>query len=132
MIEVLAVLVVLVVVSTVVISRNTDVEKEAYSQASILKAHLRFAQSQAMVQNTESWGVAFASGAYILLLNGQPATFPWPNDTSSTHNLPDGVTLTASTPNLFFDEWGSPGETTITVAINAQAITITRNTGFIP
>lgn len=132
MIEILAVLVVLVVVSTVVISRDPDMDKEAYAQAAILKTHLRFAQSLAMAQNTASWGVAFSSGAYILLHNGQPAAFPWPNDTSSTHGLPDGVILTAGTPNLFFDEWGSPGETTIVVTLNSHPITITRNTGFIP
>lgn len=132
LIEVLAVLVVLVVVSAIVVSRGTDVDKEAYSQAAVLKAHLRFAQSLAMIHNTESWGVAFAGGSYTLLHNGQPAGIAWPNDPGATHNLPDGVTLTASSPSLFFDEWGSPGPSTVTVTLNGESITITRNTGFIP
>ena len=132
MIEVLAVLLVLAVVMTVILTRTPSVERGAYSQAAIVRSHLRFAQSLAMENNTESWGISFTPNSYTLFMNGSPAAIAFPNDNSSTHNLPNGVTITGGIGTVLFDEWGSPGPDTVTITINGEAITISRMTGFIP
>ena len=132
MIEVLAVLIVLAVVTTVVMTHTPAVERNAFTQAAVLRAHLRFAQTMAMTHDEEVWGVTFTPASYTLIQNGSPAGLSLPNDNSSTHNLPAGVVLTSGVNTIWFDRWGSPGETTIVIDISGQTIQITRNTGFIP
>jgi prepilin-type N-terminal cleavage/methylation domain-containing protein len=132
MIEVLAVLLVLAVIMTVILTRTPSVERDAYSQAAIVRSHLRFAQSLAMGNNTESWGISFTPNSYTLFRNGSPAAIAFPNDSASTHNLPNGVTITGGIGTVLFDEWGSPGPDSVTITINSEAITISRMTGFIP
>jgi MSHA pilin protein MshC len=132
MIEILAVLIVLAVVTTVVMTRAPAVERNAFTQAAILRAHLRFAQAMAMTHDEEVWGVTFTPASYTLIQNGNPATVRLPNDNSSTHNLPSGVVLTSDVDTILFDRWGSPGETTAAIDISGQTVSITRNTGFIP
>jgi prepilin-type N-terminal cleavage/methylation domain-containing protein len=132
MIEVLAVLLVLAVVLTVILSRTPSIERDAFAQAAVIRAHLRFAQSLAMGNNTERWGITFTPHSYTLLQNGSPAGIPLPNDTSATHNLPNGVTITNGIGPVTFDEWGSPGSDTVTITVNTESIVIARLTGFIP
>jgi hypothetical protein len=132
MIEVLAVLIVLAVVMTVVLTRTPAINREAYAQAAIIRSHLRFAQSLAMGSNTESWGIAFTAHSYTLFQNGLPASINLPNDSTSTHNLPAGVAVTGGIGTIAFDEWGSPGPETITITVNTDVITVTGHTGFIP
>jgi MSHA pilin protein MshC len=132
MIEVLAVLLVLAVIMTVILTRTPAINREAFAQAAIIRSHLRFAQSLAMGNNTESWGLSFTPNSYTLFLNGSPAGIPLPNDRSSTHNLPSGVTITGGIGTILFDEWGSPGPDTVTITVNTESISITRLTGFIP
>jgi type II secretory pathway pseudopilin PulG len=131
MIEVLAVLIVLAVIMTIVLSRTPDINRETFAQAAIIRAHLRFAQSLAMGNNTETWGIAFTSNSYTLSKNGLPASINLPNDSTSTHNLPDGVAITSGIGTIIFDEWGSPGPDTITITVNTESIQVTRHTGFI-
>jgi len=131
MIEVLAVLIVLAVVMTVVLSRTPSIDREAYAQRAIIRAHLRFAQSLAMSSNTDTWEIAFTSNSYTLFQNGLPASINLPNDSTSTHNLPNGVAITSGIGTIVFDEWGSPGTDTITITVNTEPITVTRLTGFI-
>ena len=132
MIEVLAVLLVLAVIMTVILTRTPSIERDAYAQAAVIRSHLRFAQSLAMGNNIENWGITFTPHSYTLLLNGSPADLPLPNDTSSTHNLPDGLSITDGIGTLLFDEWGSPGPDNITLVVDTESIVITRLTGFIP
>jgi len=132
MIEILAVLLVLAVIMTVILTRTPSIERNAYAQAAIVRSHLRFAQSLAMGNNTERWGITFTPHSYTLLLNGSPAGIPLPNDTSSTHNLPSTVTITGGNGTVLFDEWGSPGPDNVTITIGTESIIVTRLTGFIP
>jgi len=131
MIEVLAVLIVLAVVMTVVLSRTPTIDREIYAQKAIIRAHLRFAQSLAMSNNTERWGISFTPNSYTLFQNGLPASINLPNDSTSTHNLPNGVAITSGIGTIIFDEWGSPGPDTITITVNTESIQVTRHTGFI-
>ena len=131
MIEVMAVLIVLAVVMTVVLSRTPSIDREDYAQRAIIRAHLRFAQSLAMSNNTERWGISFTSNSYTLFQNGLPASVNLPNDSTSTHNLPAGIAITSGIGTIIFDEWGSPGPDTITITVNTESIQVTRHTGFI-
>jgi prepilin-type N-terminal cleavage/methylation domain-containing protein len=132
LIEVLAVLLVLAVIMTVILTRTPSIERDAYAQAAVIRSHLRFAQSLAMGNNTASWGITFTPNSYTLLMNGSPAGIPLPNDNSSTHNLPGNVTITAGIGTVLFDQWGSPGPDNVTITVNSEPIVITRLTGFIP
>lgn len=132
LIEVLATLIVLAVVITVVLRQTPSIDREAYAQAAIIRSHLRFVQSLAMSDNTDSWGIAFTANSYTLFQNGLPADISLPNDSTATHNLPGNVAITGGIGTVFFDEWGSPGPDTITITVNSETVTITRLTGFIP
>ena len=132
MIEVLAMLIVLAVVMTVILSQTPAVNREAYAQAAIIRSHLRFAQSLAMSHNTENWGITFTTNSYTLFQNGLPSGVNLPNDSTSTHNLPSGVSITSGTGNVVFDQWGSPGPDTVILTVNTEPITVHRHTGFIP
>lgn len=132
MIEVLAVLLVLAVVMTVILSRTPPVEREAYAQAAMLRSHLRFAQALAMSHPASRWGVSLTPEAYTLLENDRPADIPFPNDHAATHRLPDGVRITGGIGEVQFDPWGSPGTETVTITLNTETVTIAGVTGFIP
>jgi len=132
MIEVLAVLLVLAVIMTVILTRTPSIERAASAPAAIIRAHLRFAQTLAMGNNTESWGISFTPHSYTLYMNGSPAGIPLPNDSSSTHNLPSGVTISGGVDSVYFDEWGSPGPDDVFITVNTESIQITKLTGFIP
>jgi len=132
LIEVLTMLIVLAVVLTLVLRQTASIDREAYAQAAIIRSHLRFAQSLAMSDNTDSWGIAFTANSYTLFQNGLPADISLPNDSTATHNFPGNVAITGGIGTVFFDEWGSPGEDTITITVNSETVTITRLTGFIP
>lgn len=135
--ETIAVLVILAVVSAVIMSRVMATDQvKLQAEVNTLKGHLRFAQYRAMndIYPTK-WGINVGTGSYALIrnLSGDGITFdnPFhlPNESSETHSFPPPITATAYT--VLFDEWGSP---TITGSpnIGGQSITITANTGFIP
>ena len=132
LIEVLAVLLIMAVVMTVILTRTPPVDRDAFAEAAILRSHLRFAQSLAMSHTTERWSVSFTPRSYTLFENGLPSAVRLPNEGSSTHNLPDGVAVTAGIGEVRFDEWGSPGPDTLTISVNTETVTVTGLTGFIP
>ena len=141
LVEVVAVLLILPVLAIVTIRGVSSVRKSLYPEAAMLKGKLRFGQSLAMAQDTADWEVLLtpgAGGSYTLFKDGSAASLAFPGDASSTHSLPDSVTLTAVAGGTVvdFDEWGSPGATTHTIRLTEDGasveITVTRNTGFIP
>lgn len=132
MIEVLAMLLIMAVVLTVILSRTPSIEREAFAQAGILRSHLRFAQSLAMSHTTARWSVSFTPSSYTLFEDGLPAGIAFPNEASATHVMPDGVSLTAGADTIRFDEWGSPGVDAVTISVNSETVTVSGLTGFIP
>ena len=133
LIEMIAVLIVIGILASVaaVIFSSMDDEKLA-TEVEILKSHLRYAQSRAMIDNV-SWGIASSGNSYTLQTGGSTSTSSLPNDDSSTHNLQIGVT--ANGPSVAFDNFGSPIGEGISIKLRAgngsRTITITKNTGFI-
>ncbi|MCX5846988.1 MAG: prepilin-type N-terminal cleavage/methylation domain-containing protein [Deltaproteobacteria bacterium] len=147
MIEIVAVLVVLLIVSTVVMSRYTTTgTNELIVETDGLKASLRYVQIQALNDDTTTWGIHIPDdSSYILYKNGSAASVmipvkipdpvkdPPPNN---THRLQGNTRITSGVgTTVTFDKWGSPGTTTISITLaqgtETSTITITRNTGFI-
>ena len=152
MIEIVAVLVVLFIVSAVVMSRYTATGvNELIAETEGLKASLRYAQIQSLNDDTipsspAGWGIHIPNDtSYILYKNGtsagvmlpakdpDPVKDPPPQD---THTLQGNVRITSGVgTTIAFDRWGSPGATSISIMLQSGAesstITVTRNTGFI-
>lgn len=137
MIEAIAVLLLLGILSTVIISSYGATESNTLvAEEATLKGHLRFAQLRAM-NDQVPWGIAFVGNAYTLLRNGVPAPYDLPGADSAVHNLPGGISITLGAgTTVTFDQWGSPGPANRTIILStgmdARAIPITGNTGFIP
>ncbi|MCX6224406.1 MAG: type II secretion system protein [Bacteroidia bacterium] len=162
LIEVIAVLVILAIVSAVAISRATGTsEAKLQAEVDTLKGHLRYAQYLAMndiytsdatapgYATRTQWGINITgTTSYNLVkyVGGASVahTFTLPGDSSATHTFESPVTAMVTTALVLFDEWGSPysdtatklpGTSSITIATlnpGGQAITIIPETGFIP
>jgi MSHA pilin protein MshC len=135
-IEMVVVLIVLAIVGTVIAYRPTTTSNELTAQMEILKSHLRYAQIRAM-NDTVSWGIRIPNNnSYILYTNNSQATSQLPGETAQTHTLPTDVTIASGVATYNFDDWGSPGTSTLTITLSqgtaTSPITITRNTGYIP
>lgn len=144
LIEVIAVLVIIGVVAAVVISRMMSPSSfGVVSEADILKGHLRYAQYRAM-SYTERWGISFPTNNSYNLLSPTATTSKLPNEDSTTHTLPSGITVSSGAESggtVYFNEWGNPvnglgallPDTTITLTYGSTTRTfkITQNTGFI-
>jgi len=150
LIEVIAVLVIVGILSAVVISRTGSMTTYSLvSEADILKTHLRYVQYRAM-SDSVTWGMSFTGGAnssYSLRIDKAATTSSLPNENSSTpwtHYLPPGITITTGAGMAIdFNEWGNPVDDagapftenkTIVLSDGAttQTVIITQNTGFIP
>jgi prepilin-type N-terminal cleavage/methylation domain-containing protein len=154
MIEMVIVLVVLFIVSAVFISRYTTADSnELMAETDGLKASLRFAHIRALNDDMATWGINFPNGtSYTLYKNGSPAVDangrpvmipdkildavkdPAPNN---THHLQGNVNITSGVgTTVTFDKWGSPGVSNISITLTqgtqSSAVSIIRNTGFIP
>jgi prepilin-type N-terminal cleavage/methylation domain-containing protein len=156
LIEIIAVLIVLALLSAVAISRMTstkDVDKKAMAEA--LKGHIRFAQMKAMNNDVSdaaaalkcdsSFGISMVSGTdsrYFLFKDCNIATkvlLPGADNLDVTLK-----TMTLTSKTVMFDGWGRPRENfvsgtgTTLVASDivltldgTETITITKNTGFV-
>ena len=135
LVEIIAVLILLGILSAVAVTRFTDNSAELIGETEIVKGHLRFAQMKAM-NASDPWNINFSSSSYSLEENGAASSANLPGEGSATHTLPSGITVSSTINPVSFDNWGSPGATTITVTLtdgsNAASITVTKNTGYIP
>ncbi len=141
LLEIIAVLVVLAVITAVAASRLAGTnEVSAQAEMDILKGHLRFAQYRAMNDiSPVRWGIQINGQTYTLVRNssGDGTTLDSPSDlpgsSSATYTFSGSITasVTGSNP-ILFNDWGSPGTTATTVNVGGKTITITANTGFIP
>ena len=136
LIEVIAVLVILAILSAVAISRGMQTDEvQLQTEVDTLIAHLRYAQYLALNDiSPTKWGIAIGGSSYALvkdpLGNGAfNSPLSLPGESSATHSISP---FTATSTNVLFDEWGSPGTAGINVTLGGKTITITANTGFIP
>jgi prepilin-type N-terminal cleavage/methylation domain-containing protein len=145
MIEMVVVLIVLAIVTTVITYRPTTDSNDLITQTEILKSHLRYAQIRAM-NDTVPWGIHIpnAGSSYVLYKNNATATndilpgeAPGISPAPQTHTFKGGVTVPSGAgTTINFDNWGSPGASPLTITLfdgtATITITITRNTGYIP
>lgn len=142
--EVIAVLIILGIITAFVVSRGTNIKAELSSETEIIKAHLRYAHCLALANDIYSWRITLSSGSpdYYTLskINKSDGTetnpINLPNEDSPTHTVPSGISITSGLGPVTFDEWGSPGTITQSITLsdqasNSETITITKNTGFI-
>lgn len=134
-IEIIATLVIIGVTGTIAVSMvSSKAPYDLAAEVEILKGHLRYAQTRAM-SDTVSWGITLSANSYTLQTNGVTATSNLPNEDSATHSIQAGVAITQTGTTITFNQFGSPGATTLTITLsadgNSQSINIIRNTGFI-
>ena len=155
MIEIVVVLVLLFIVSAVVMSRYTRAgTNDLIAETDGFKTSLRFAQIQALNDDTATWGIHIPNdSSYVLYKNGVAASVmipvklpdsvkdPPPNN---THTLQGNVKVQSGVgTTVTFDKWGTPVDgsgnpVTATISITLakdtekDTITVTSNTGFIP
>jgi len=133
-IETIAILAILAILSAIAINRiGSTSTYTLVSETDTLKTHLRYVHFRALSDDVP-WGMSFTGTAYTSLRNGATAPYNLPNESSATHTLPAGISVTG--PTIAFDEWGSPGIANITITLSSggetKTITVTKNTGFIP
>lgn len=145
MLEIIAVLVLLGILSAMAIGKVGGTRGEARAVADTLKTHLRQAQIRAMHSDT-SWGIRSTGSAYWLFSDGNTANKAiFLGENADTVSLTAGVGVTSFT--LSFDDWGAPynGDDpdtgallatpmsiTVSDSSDTATITVTPNTGFIP
>lgn len=148
MVEVITVLIVIGIVTGIAVvtlfSTDTYTTK---SQLAVVKAHLRYAQARA-IHSDAAWGINFAGtrnhdgrtySNYWLFTGGDDATpvrFQVEDDSRYVVVFSDGSVgvwplVISTTTAVEFDEWGSPGSTSVTIATDAGNIVITKTTGYI-
>jgi len=139
MIEIISVLLIIGIIAIVAVVRLSSTSAyDLASQLEVLKAHLRLAQTRAMSASSP-WGICFPSSSTYYMFEGDGSTTPVfiPGENSATVDLTAkksalSITSTATIPRVTFDEYGSPGNVTLTITTNGGDISVTKNTGFIP
>ena len=151
MIELVIVLIVMAIVAVFIASRASTSGNDLISETDTLKSNLRYAQIRAM-NDSVPWGIHIPdAGSYVLYRNnaidtGQmlPGEKPGASPGAQTHKLPATVTVTSVTGSTYnFDAWGRPVDAsgsaiaanqsiTLSEGTATSAITIVKNTGFIP
>jgi len=143
MIEAIVVLIIIAILAPIVVSRTTTDTTSLISEAEVLKANLRYAQIRAM-NDTVTWKINFdSSTAYTLIRTGGTTPNLLPGDSSATHTLTGGVTISSGAgTTVTFNDWGAPVygsgtpltvNTTVTLSqgSSSSTVTITKNTGYI-
>jgi prepilin-type N-terminal cleavage/methylation domain-containing protein len=114
----------------------------AVAEAEALKANLRFTQSRAMCDLPGNlWSLNISGSGYTIQRNGgvpNPAV-SLPGSNSATYSLPAGLAITAGTGQTRFNFRGQPVDASAnplaangTITLSGVAVTVTRETGFIP
>ena len=143
LLEIVAVLLVLGIVSAVVVARSGVFIEESENSVleTKLSSHLRYAQIKAMSTN-EVWGVKFQGNAYSLYRYVVPSppgtpyteTYSFPGEESSSVAKPLSVGYSGY---VSFDAWGRPcndvnGSSALSTPLTIGAAAITPETGYIP
>jgi len=133
-VEIIACLAIMgVLVSMVTAGRA--VHASVAAEAAILKAHVRFAQSMALANNTSEWSVNVGEHSYALQRDGALAPVSFPGEDQAVHSLPDDVRITGGTGLIVLNMWGAPAEShllTLSDGVSARNVQITGFTGLVP
>ena len=116
LLEIICVLLLIGIVTTVVLSRTMNHSVEIIAEMEVVKGHLRYAQSRAMNSN-QSWGINFSSSSYTLEENGATSVTALPGLNGAICTLAEGA-LSSNVNPVVFNQWGNPGASPITVTIS--------------
>ena len=113
LLEIIVVLLVLGIVSTVVVSRYVNANADARDAALMAKirSHLRYARNASM-NSDATWWINFNSGSYTLNKRDAAGTSTiavFPGEGEPVVDLPDGFGPNTS---VYFDGWGRPADNT--------------------
>jgi type II secretory pathway pseudopilin PulG len=135
MVEVVAMLTVIAVLSAVVVVSFARGNHALNTETDLLRANLRYAQTQAMADSGAAWSVALSETQYTLLRDGEPAPQSWPGSTSPTHVLNPTVRISAGTGTLHYNAWGNPGTNDWSIVLQQEdqtsTVTVIGTTGFV-
>jgi prepilin-type N-terminal cleavage/methylation domain-containing protein len=149
LIEIIAVLLIMGIVSAVAVSRFANLEDmETATRVTTVRNHIRYAQVMAMKRNDMTWGIKCDTAAYWVFKTAAPAVATEPDDTDNIVYLPgnENKKITISDMDgftLYFDEFGIPYEydagtgnieritTPKSILIGSRTLTVTPETGFI-
>lgn len=148
LIEIIAALIILAIVSAVVISRGaSSADANLKSAAEVLKGHIRYAQMRAMNMKSAtsgcnaSFGIGTAGNSYFMFsdcITSNKVVLPGADGNIISTS---GMTLTSTEANITFDDWGRPcsdlngltlSPADINLTLGTEPITITKNTGYVP
>ena len=147
LIEVIAIVIVMGIVTAFAVGRVADNKPELIAQTQVLKIHLRYAQSRAMNSN-DNYGIETDGNIYWLFrynLTSGDVRVNFPGEQLDHIDLSAiGLTLSMDDGNIVsFDSKGIPYEAylgtlqladrtlTLTTAALTENVIITKNTGFI-
>ena len=146
-IEIIAVLIVMGIITAFAVGRVADNKPELIAQKEVLKVHLRYAQSRAMNSN-DNYGIESNGNTYRLFRASSANIINLPGEQLDHINLAAlGLSLSMTTPLgnvVSFDSRGIPYtnnsgtrqtvDRTLTLSSGSdnESIIITQNTGFIP
>ena len=149
LIEVIAIVIVMGIVTAFAVGRVADNKPELIAQTQVLKVHLRYAQSRAMNSN-DNYGIETDGNTYWLFrynATSGDVIVNFPGESAGSIDLSAlGLTLSmdGSSNIVSFDSKGIPYKdnsgdiqtedrtlTLSTAALDTENIIITKNTGFI-
>ena len=145
LIEVVAVLLLIGILSAVAIPRMSETGYEVVVQRDVIMNHLRYTQIKAMSTNTP-WYITFTGNSYQLYEGdaGGPTLKLLPGEENTTATLLAGVSCSPAGSIISYDEWGKPatdtvasvllsGDRTLTLTkgSNSSTITIVNDTGLL-
>lgn len=149
-IEVIAVLILISIVSFILVSRMvSSTEENIRVKADTLKGHIRYVQMRAMNTDADksiiaacnaSFGISMSANSYFMFKNcdkNLKVLFPG----QETAEIPFGNAALSPASDVTFDHWGRPcsdlngltlRNTDTNLTLGTESIRITKNTGFVP
>ncbi len=135
MMEIIAVIVILGIITAVAIPRFTKTRTDDLAAANTLKAHLRYAQLRAM-GDIVSWGIDIETDKYTLIReSGIVPNLPGENnpvkDNLEVSLSPQIIITFSAARGQPMDSNGDIVENNQIITVGSRTITITAETGFI-
>jgi prepilin-type N-terminal cleavage/methylation domain-containing protein len=140
LVELIVVMLLLSLVALITFRGPVRTSAPLVSEENILRSQLRYAQSLALANNTDSWGISISSGGYTLQTNGATALLSLPGQDSAAYTFSSKVQVTQGIGVVLFDEFGSPVDEfgspvesavsiTLSDGVHSRTITLSAETG---
>ena len=135
LIEVIAVLALLGVLSVWIAAGTSRTRAELAAETGRLRANLHYAQTLALSDNTVEWSILVDARGYTLHRDGQPAHLKWPGTDSIRHQVHSAVQITGGVGRHRWNECGAPREP-IVIALSdgrdTRSVIMHAFTGYMP